>query len=39
MLNKEQIEFYDVNGYVIPNFQLSEDIINDISDHCDRLLI
>ena len=39
MLNKQQIEFYNENGYVIPNFQLSEEIINEISDHCNRLLI
>ena len=39
MLNKQQIEFYNENGYVIPNFLLPEDIINEISGHCDRLLI
>ena len=38
MLNKQQVEFYKKNGYVIPNFQLSESIVNEISDHCDRLL-
>jgi len=38
MLNKEQIIQYKENGYIIPDFQLSNEIVDEISELYDRLL-
>ena len=38
MLNKEQIRQYKENGFIIPDFQLSNEIVDEISELYDRLL-
>ena len=38
MLNEKQISDYKENGYIIPDFQLSNQVIDEISELYDRLL-
>ena len=38
MLNEKQISKYKENGYIIPEFQLSNQIVDEISELYDRLL-
>ncbi|MGI9424324.1 MAG: phytanoyl-CoA dioxygenase family protein [Hyphomicrobiaceae bacterium] len=38
MLNKDQIAAYQQNGYVVPDFRLSDEELNDIKGAHDRLL-
>ena len=38
MLSKLQIEQYENDGYVVPDFKMPEDILNKIEDRHDELL-